>query len=260
MRRLAQLRLKGRARVSDDDGGALEHDTVSPFAMLPTPPQTLGGNSEPISFTLTATECAFLRKHLLGVRRPATTKPSLLARLAEVPVAPGAAYPWSREIVEIADEDDKFALTVARKAAALAGIGRGIYAALTELVRTKDGLPDTTKQRDHLRTMVDSYGDDARALELAKLDALIPNLSGHLKAVLSATQNWLKAKQTDLTELRSVYATAEQARKGLRARLPDNVAGQQRRVEWDPELQPLGRPLGYRWSNVRRLMTDLQAS
>ena len=108
--------------------------------------------------------------------------------------------------------------------------------------------------------MVDSYGDDARALELAKLDALIPNLSGHLRAVLSATQDWLKAKQTDLTELRSVYATAEQARKGPRARLPDNVAGQQRRAEWDPELQPLGRPLGYRWSNVRRLMTDLQAS
>ena len=151
MRRLAQLRLKGRARVSDDDGGALEHDTVSPFAMLPAPPQTLGENNGPLSFTLTGTERAFLRKHLLGVRRPATTKPSLLARLAEVRVAPGAADPWSREIVEIADEDDKFALTVARKAAALAGIGRGVYAALTELVRTKDGLPDTTKQRDHLR-------------------------------------------------------------------------------------------------------------
>jgi hypothetical protein len=260
LRRLAQRNPMRRSRVTDDDGGALEHDAVSPFVKLPDPPEALGTRDEPLDFRLTECERAFLRKQLLGVRRPNTTSPSLLARLAEIPAAPDAADPWSREIVGIADEEDKFALTVARHASALAGIGRGAYAALTELVRSKDGLPDTTKQWDHLRTMIDRYGDDARALNFGELTRLLNNLSGHLINVLTATQEWLKSKQTDLTTLRSVYAKAEQARKGLRARLPDNVAGRQRRVEWDPLSQPLAEPLHYRWDNVRRLMTDLKAS
>ena len=260
LRRLAQTRPNRRARASDDDGGALEHDGASPFVTLPVSPQSLGANGEPLGFGLTEPERAFLRKHLLGVRRPGTATPSLLARLAEVLVASEAPDPWSREIVEIADQEDKFALIVARSAAALAGIGRGVYAALTELVWAKDGFSDIRTQRDHLRTLIEIYGDNARALDLKALENLVPDLPSHLLNVLRATQDWLRVQQSDLSELRAVYANAEQARKGLRARLPDNVAGRQRRAEWDPQQQPLAVPLHYRWSNVRRLMTDLQPS
>jgi hypothetical protein len=258
LRHLVKTRFGRRGRISDDDGAALEYDAVSPFVALPSPPEALGTKKEPLNFRLTDSERAFLRKHLLGVRRPGTANLSLLARLAEGSVAASAADPWSAEVVAVADQDDKFALTVARKAAALAGIGRGVYAALTELVRSKDGLPDTTMQQDHLRTMIETYGGDARALDLAELSELLPDLSDHLCAVLRATQDWLKAKQVDFAPLRSVYAVAEQARKGLRARLPDNVAGRQRRAEWDPLLQPLAEPIHYRWKNIRQLMTDLQ--
>ena len=108
--------------------------------------------------------------------------------------------------------------------------------------------------------MIETYGDDARALDLMALGRLVPDLPRHLWTVLRATQDWLGAQELDLGGLRAVYATAEQARKGLRARLPDNVAGRQRRAEWDPQLQPLAVPLHYRWSNVRRLMNDLHPS
>ena len=149
-------------------------------------------------------------------------------------MAADADHPWSRQIVEVADQDDKFALSIARKASALAGIGRGVYAALTELVRSKDGLSDTTKQRDHLKAMIEVYRDDACALNIEELTLLLPHLSRQLVNLLRATQEWLNARQTDLAPLRLVYANAEQTRKGLRARLPDNVAGRQRRAEWNP--------------------------
>ena len=112
----------------------------------------------------------------------------LLAHLAEIPVAADADDPWSKEVLEIADQDDKFALSVARKASALAGIGRGVYAALTELARSKDGLPDITRQGDHLKTMIDVYRDDACALNLDELTLLLPNLSRQLVNLLRATQ------------------------------------------------------------------------
>jgi len=260
LRRLAQLNPKRRSRVTDDDGGALDHDAVSPFVKLPRPPEALGSRNEALDFRMTETERGFLRKQLIGVRRPNTNNPSLLARLAEIPVAADADDPWSSEVMEVADQHDKFALSVARKTSALAGIGRGIYAALTELVRSKDGLSDTTKQRDHLKMMIDVYSDDACALNLEELTLLLPNLSRQLVNLLRATQDWLKADRDDLATLRLVYANAEQARKGLRARLPDNAAGRQRRAEWNPELQPLADPIGYRWRNIRRLMSDLHAS
>ena len=260
LRRLAQINPKRRGRATDDDGGALEHDTASPFVKLPSPPDALGAKDEALDFRMTEAERGFLRKQLIGVRRFNTNSPSLLARLAEIPVAANADHPWSREVIEVADQDDKFALSVARKASALAGIGRGVYAALTEIVRSKDGLPDTTRQRDHLKTMIEEYRDDACALNIEELTLLLPTLSGQLVNLLRATHGWVKAKQSDPAPLRLVYANVEQTRKGLRARLPDNVAGRQRRAEWNPELQPLAEPIGYRWRNVRRLMTDLYAS
>ena len=198
LRRLAQMWPKRRTRASDDDGGALEHDAVSPFVRLPTSPQSLGAYGQPLNFVLTECERAFLRKQLIGVRRPGTATPSLLARLAEVPVAPEVPDPWSREIVEIADQEDKFALIVSRSAAALAGIGRGVYAALTELVRAKEGFSDIRTQREHLTTLIETYGDDARALDLKALENLVPGLPTHLWTVLRATQDWLRVRELDL--------------------------------------------------------------
>jgi hypothetical protein len=72
LRRLAQNRRGQRTRVTDDDGGALDEDPTSPFVMLPPEPEAFGVRGEPLDFALAPIERTFLRKHLLGVRRPAT--------------------------------------------------------------------------------------------------------------------------------------------------------------------------------------------
>lgn len=260
LRRLAQSRRRHRTRATDDDGGVLNEDATSPFVLLPPAPEAFGVRGEHLDFALALIERTFLRKHLLGVRRSGTAAPCLFARLTEVGVGPEAADLWATEIADIAGEEDRAALVTARQAAALAGIGRAVYAALTEIAHAKDGLPESTIHRGHLRQMIELYGHDARPIDLNGLSALLPNLSDHLSRVLSETHDWLTAGDPDPGVLYETYAKAERSRKGLRARLPDNVAGRQRRAEWDPHQHPLAEPLHYRWPNVRRLLADLQAA
>ena len=111
----------------------------------------------------------FLQRHLLGVRRPDTTSRSLLARLTETGVGPAANDLWVTEIADVADSEDREALVTARQAAALAGIGRGVYAALVELARANDGLPESTIHQDHLEEMFELHGNDAGAVDLDAL-------------------------------------------------------------------------------------------
>ena len=259
LRRLAQSRRSQRARLADDDGSPVDEDLLSPFVILPPTPKELGVRGEPLDFALVSAERAFLRKQLLGVRRAGAAAPSLLARLTKAKVGSQAADLWSPEIAEVADEEDRRALVTAQRAAALAGIGRAIYAALTELVRGKDGLPESTTHRTHLHKMIEVHGDDARAIDLSALEALLPSISDDLSRVLSETRDWLVVGNPDPTKLYQAYETAEGGRKGLRARLPNNVAGRQRRAEWDPHQHPRAEPLHYRWPNVRRLLADLFA-
>ena len=260
LRRLAQSRRRQRTRVTDDDGRALDQDGTLPFVSLPEPPpaEPFGIGDEPLGFALKTEERTFLRKHLLGVRRPSTAIPCLLARLTENRVGPQADDPWVTEIAACAGEEDRAALVTARQAAALAGIGRAVYAALAEIWQVHDGLLESTRHQSRLLQMIEEYGHDARAINLKALHAFLPNLSENLSRVLSETQDWLKAHDQDPQELYEAYAKAELGRKGLRARLPNTVAGRQRRAEWDPQEHPLAEPLHYRWPNVRRLLADLQ--
>ena len=260
LRLLAQQRGRQRARLADDDGGSLDDDSTSPFVMLPPKPKAFAVRGEPLDFALTPAERAFFRKHLLGVRRPGTAVPCLLARLTEAGIGPDAIDLWVPEIAGVADAEDQAALVTARRAAALACIGRAIYAALTEITREKDGLGDCTAHRDHLHQTIEEYGQDARAIDLNVLNSFLPTLSDGISLVLSETLNWLAGSDPDPGLLYEVYAKAERGRKGLRARLPDNVAGKQLRAEWDPHKHPLAEPLHYRWPNVRRLLADLHAT
>ncbi|MDD9985478.1 MAG: hypothetical protein OXQ31_04315 [Spirochaetaceae bacterium] len=244
--------------MTDDEGGALSEASGSPFVVLPCVPKTLDVRGQPLDFALASAERKFLRKHLLGVRRPGVSDPCLLARLAGANVGPEAADLWVTDVADLADDEDRAALVTARQAAALAGIGRGVYAALVERLHATDGLSESTIHRSHLRQVIELYGDDACAVDLTALSAFLPNLSEHIRGVLSKTRDWLTAGDPDPGVLGDSYVKAERSRKGLRARLPDNLAGRQRRVEWDPQQHPLAQPLHYRWPNVRRLLTDLQ--
>ena len=258
LRRLARRSARLKSRLADDDGGVLDDDATSPFVSLPRVPEALRVRGEPLDFALLPDERTFLHRHLLGVRRPDTTRCSLLARLTEARVGPAADDLWVTEIADVADSEDRAALVTARQAAALAGIGRGVYAALVELSRTNDGFPESTIHQDHLEEMIELHGHDAGDIDLNALSKFLPNLPEDLSGVLSETLDWVAVGDPDPSALSETYSKAEHNRKGLRARLSDTVAGRQRRAEWDPDEHRLAEPLHYRWSNVRRLLTDLQ--
>ena len=260
LRRLARRSARLKSRLTDDDGGALDDDTSSPFVSLPQAPEALRVRGESLDFALLPKERRFLHRHLLGVRRPDTTRRSLLARLTEAAVGPAAENLWVAEIAAVAGSEDRSALVTARKAAALAGIGRGVYAALVELARANDRLPESTIHQDHLEEMMELYGHDASDIDLDALNDLLPNLPKDLSDVLAETKDWVAVGEPDPSALSETYCKAEHRRKGLRARLSDTVAGRQRRAEWDPKEHHPAEPLHYRWPNVRRLLTDLQAT
>lgn len=256
---LARKSARLKSRLTDDDGGTLDDGATSPFVSLPQAPKTLRVHGEPIDFALLPAERTFLRRHLLGVRRPHATSRSLLSCLAEDGVGSAAENLWVTEIADVADSEDRSALVTARQAAALAGIGRAVYAALVELARANDGLPESTIHQDHLEVMMERHGRDARDIDLSALSNMLPDLPCDLSRVLSETLNWVSVGDPDPSPLFETYSNAEHKRKGLRSRLTDTVAGRQRRAEWDPEEHRPAEPLHYRWPNVRRLLTDLQA-
>ena len=258
LRRLAQRRRRQSTRLADDDGSVLHDEATSPFVSLPGVPKAIHDRSKPLDFTLSRSERTFLRRHLLGVRRPNVATPCLLARLTEAGVGPEAADLWASEIAAVADPEDRAALIVARQAAALAGIGRAVYAALVEIAQANDGMPQSIVHQNRLREMIELHSQDAQQIDLKALSTFLPKLRDDLSLVLSETLNWVSGGNSDPRALSEIYASAERNRKGLRARLPNTVASRQRRAEWDPQKHPPAKPLHYRWPNVRRLLTDLQ--
>lgn len=250
----------GRHRT--EDGESLEDEAHAVFANIPTPPPLFLKAGEAMDFNLTGPERNFLRKHLIGVGRGPTPQAqlSLLARIAESRLSVRkVAAPWAGLVKEVADREDKAALIIAKQAAALAGIGRAAYAALVENAKVKDGGPRTTRHRDDVAKMVSEQGADAMKLELSALNVTAPGLPGYLIDVLAETQKWLLSGRQRVDGLQDVYRTAEIRRKGARARLANNLGGQNRRAEWDPLKHPLAEPLHFRWGNVCRLLNDLEA-
>lgn len=262
LKRIAATHRHALGRRRMDDGEPVVEEDLSPFVKLPEPPSEFLKAGESIDFTVTSQERAFLRRQLIGVGKgpaPQSTQ-SLLARLAEVGLPDGQVpSPWSKAVRSIADTDDQKALKVARQSAALAGIGRAVYAALVEAAKANDGAKRTTRHRDDVRKLIAEHADDAKALDLSELRAFIPGLPDYLANVLSQTQKWLLSGTQNVSPLRDVYQEAEIRRKGARARLANTLGGQRRRAEWIADEHPLAEPLHFRWGNVRRLLIDLKA-
>ena len=256
LRRMA-ARPAPRVRATDDENVALEEDGGSAFVKLPERPKELGTPDVSVSFELETHEREFLRRHLLGVRRYGSNELSLLARIVDAGIGHEEADLWTQAIREVADEEDRAALVLARRASALAGIGRAVYAALLENAHKHDGLSESTAHRELLATLVDAEGGEARDLDLDALKDLLPRLPAGLLAVLAGTRAWLASGRKDPDPLYEQYAAAEWDRKRDRARLPRTVGGRKRRAEWDPGEHPKAKRLHYRWENVRRLLKDL---
>ena len=255
--RLMATRARRRSRATDDEGVTLERDFGHAFVKLPDKPRELGAADKPLDFSLNDEERRFLRRHLLGVKRYGSKELSLLARLADAGIGSWDTGLWAPEIGEVADSEDRDALTIARQASALAGIGRAVYAALLEIAYARDGFSESFVHRERLAELIEIEGRQGSAVDLVALERLLPGLPKRLRRVLSATRDWLASGNTNPEPLYDEYMAAERGRKGDRARLPKTVGGLKRRAEWDPCDHPQAQALHYRWPHVYRLLADL---
>lgn len=246
-------------QVHDDDKQPLFAER-SPFVALPSPPESWNHSQLPLTFNLEPDERDFLKKQLLGLSRPGESgSTSLLSRLVEhdVPLTTETDL-WSPSVVAAADTEDQAALTRARQAAALAAIGRAIYSALVEQLRTQDGLTASNQHLTQLKEVVGKFKAVANRLTIDDICIDAPSMPTHILDVLRQTQLWLNTGSSDPSGLLETYAKAESDRKGPRARLSPFLSGKEKRAEWIPDKHPKPEPLHYRWRNVRRLLIDLQ--
>ena len=141
---------------------------------------------------------------------------------------------------------------------ALAAIGRAVYSALVEQLRTQDGMAASNQHQSQLEDTVSACKADALGLKIEDIILDAQSIPTRILDVLRETQSWLIQDCTDPSRLYEAYAAAENRRKGARARLAPTLSGKERRAEWDPDKHPTPERLHYRWKNVRRLLMDLQ--
>lgn len=253
---MADLLVASRSRaLLDDDGKPLE-GVPWPIVGLPDPPRDWSGTGK-LSLTLPKAERRFLSSKLKAVRRPGDhSRPSLLSRLVDRPIA-DASYCWDKPIVALAGDEAPM-LARAGQAAALSAIGRAVYAAQVETIKTvRDKRSPTTIHRDHLPATIASWGKKAAALNLDAFHEEVGNLPGPVNKVISETHEWIRKGSHDPMQLLETYARAERFRKQDRTRLSDNQFGIDRRLEWQAEKHGKAEPLHYRWGNIKRLLNDL---
>ncbi|MFZ4438475.1 MAG: DUF6361 family protein [Syntrophales bacterium] len=248
-------------RLLDDDGEPLD-DRWRVFVSMPTPPAEWEKQDGKLNFRLRREEKIFLTKFLVSL--PSGTGnggTSLLARLVErrVPLARLNA-PWENAILSAASEDDRRALIRARRIAALAAVGRGVYASLVESALEHDGVETDRLHRDTLKDLIDEFRMEALKLDIPGILSDFPNLKGkRIIGILDATKAWLADGGRKPNLLQTYYEAAELARKGpVRAKLLNTPLAKERRREWSLNKGSKSEPLHYRWKQVRRLLMDLQ--
>lgn len=249
---LKRLAAHARVRGRGGDDPVPDDELAAPFVELPPPPPELGCGGQPLGFAMPMAESKFLRRQLMTVQRP-DGAPSLLARLAGAGTVPKDL--WTEAVRQYADPRDRELIDLARCAASLAAIGRAIYAALVEEIRTHDGQRPSKLHAGNLDQVRDLHGASAAQLDVDALARSLSGLPAPLVALMTATVAWLQRGTRGPDALLPYYRRAE-ARKGTRARLPDTAAARNLRTEWVPPEVPPG-PLTYRWPNVRNILTDV---
>ena len=264
----AQLRgliQANRRTARNGDEFAIEMQALPFDTEIPPAPSDFD-SFEPLSFALTPKEKQYLHAKLSHLIRNGT-KASLLEKLVSelrtnaVDILCSENC-WDSRILRLAG-DDRAQLEIAERAAALAAIGRGVYAALVEQLRNEDHKEDREFHQAELDLAVAKYKTKAIELDLEELKTEIPALPIEMLNVLKGTQAWLHEHKRNPANLYKVYETAESKRKTVRARLPRTQNGRSRRDDWDAEIGSVEEqraqtgPLHYRWYIVRNLLSDL---
>jgi hypothetical protein len=233
-------------------------EVYEPFYSLPSVPENWEDANSPLVFTLDPDEREYLSEKFCSVRKIGGRDLSLLARLVEARTVPNSMY--SREVIHLADQEDRRALRQARYAASLGAVGRAIYAAILEtLCETQDRRESiSSMHREHLRNKIlPEHRNPALQIDLDELRLDVPRMTETLAVVLKETCRWLRGPMTDLIALRDCYAESERRRKNDRARLPSTGIARERRNEWHPEDTTLADALHYRWPTTRQHLKDL---
>lgn len=263
--RWAQGIKDAKNRPTDDE----KHPIDSPWNLFHKglPPSPLK-NAEYLDLALTDEEKQFLRQRLTNIRRPHDQKPSYLALLVHHKVVPNKVvpddnnHPWSDQLTSRAEVDtqDRAALKNARGAAAISAVARAFYNAAVEKIQEDlDNQNPGNKHRNHIKNIIEQYGEEARQFDLKKLGGDGVHIGG-LEEILAALQKWLDTpthKPGD-PQVLSLMQAWELKRKGSRrARLPHSEHGRQARMLRDSNHTVEAYPINYRWDLVRRFLADL---
>ena len=270
-RRIARLMSEAQDSSRALEGELLEDPEAPPFDSLPAPaPDFLEGG--PLSFALRPEEKEYLGARLRELRLNHGGLP-LLARLAmklqtshqRLPEFLLAANCWDEAVRRVASDDEAELLVHAGQLAAMAAIGRGVYAALVEEMREEDGLSVTRLHRDALEDAKAKHGKQARRIDVDLLVSEAPTIPIETIEVLTKTKAWLDDGSVSISGLRETYGRAEYQRKHERARLCQTPNGRDRRADWvlEKKVDEAGQesvqtdPLHFRWSQVNQLLRDL---
>lgn len=246
-----------RRRSREDEDGDPIWAAHWPVQPLPEPPTNFLHSKHSVSFELTRDERLHLRRSLRAVAAGEFgSGRSLLARLVGKPLDRTKPC-WDQSVLEHAGSEID-ALRRAGQAAALAAIGRGIYAALVEALRAREIATTGKDHRDALPDLIDDWRADATALDLDLFLGDVGAMPSPVSAAIEETHRWLRRGRKDPMPLLEVYRAAERFRKKRRARLDDTQDAFDRRREWVGAKHGEATPLHYRWSNVVRLLGDLR--
>jgi hypothetical protein len=255
-------------RNSRDDDDVVVNVRTSPFIdSLPPACKQIVAGSGGLVFDLESREKRFIFETISSSASPA--RGSIFARLlrsdAELPEPGSEGYDvgteWPSWIREVCTAEEKKTLKIATDAAALACIGRAVYAALVQTLREEDGK--TSGKRDHRQLLgeaIDHYGSAACRLSIKDLKSVFFDepLPDPIIKVLTKTQNWLQnGRRSRFMDLRKDYSDAETPRKVAKSRL--RPIDRQRRLEWDPDEFSPAAPLHYRIGVVHQLVWDMRS-
>jgi hypothetical protein len=242
------------ARMTDDEGISLAKGEW-PF-LCDDPPDEWRGNGK-LTFRLLRKEKIFLARQIRGLKSDGLIgAPSLFAQLVGHDLA-NVGHAWNIQIQRLAGKE-RPALVRAGHVAALAAIGRAIYAAQVETLRARrDRTPTSDRQRKALAGVVSQWRDRAALLDWDAFSADMKDLPEPVAEALRSTLQWVRRGSANAMALEDAYRAAEQFRKGRRSRLSLTQDGVERRMEWDNEAHPKAEPLHYRWDRVKMLLADL---
>jgi hypothetical protein len=267
LRSLADTVASEKRNSRDDDGVSVDEWTGPFIDSLPPACKQIVAGSGGLVFDLDSREKRFLFETISSSASPA--RGSIFARLlrsgADLPEPGSEGYDigteWPSWIREVCTAEEKKTLKIATEAAALACIGRAVYAALVQTLREDDGK--TPGKRDHRKLLsesIDDYGSAACRLSIKDLKSVFFDepLPEPVIRVLTKTQNWLQTgRRSRFMDLRKDYSDAETPRKAAKSRL--RPIDRQRRLEWDPDEFSPAAPLHYRIGVVHQLVWDMRS-